>query len=124
MDLSLTPESLTGAIHFEARDGSLSLSAIPIPLEFSTLRGDFELGGEAWLEVRELDLQGPTLSASARGSILQSQPPGEQQMDLEVQVVVENPVLRGMVQGMGVRLDDNGRATLALTGTPKNPRFN
>ena len=111
----------SGAVEFEATSGSASHRAVPIPLEYELIQGRIEMGGESWLSLHDLRLDGPLFSAAATGSI--SRPEGDlpAPIDIGVKVDVKNGPFRLILSGLGINLDAGGRASFNVGGTVQSP---
>jgi type II secretion system protein N len=121
IDLRTGPAGSIGEIRFEAREGSIALPSLPFDVPYQEAHGDVERSESGAFVVRELELTGPMLSASATGSIAANRRPEEGALDLEVDLVVVDPTLRSMVQSYGLQLDADGAARLQVSGTVSRP---
>ncbi len=120
IDLAMAPEGLVGEVSLDARNGSLTLPPYDVPLPFESLRGRFAIDPAAGVEVASLELDDPSLSLQASGR-LGTEPSLEHgRLDLQGELSVKNPGLRGVVAN-AVRLDRDGHAQLRLQGTLSNP---
>jgi type II secretion system protein N len=124
IDLSAGPSGPIGSIRCESWDGSIALPQIPFGIPFQELRGDVERAESGSIEVREFQLEGPMLSATAQGSIGASHGPEEGTLDLEGELVVVDPAVRQMVEPYGVRFDPDGTARFRISGTLSRPVLN
>jgi type II secretion system protein N len=121
-DLALGPGVPTGPLSFDAHTGEIAHPALPIVIDYDRASGDLTLGADPIVEVRALEIDGPVLHASASGNVRIGRGPGDEQLDLEIEVEIKDPAMRAMLQGLGVRLDGRGRAKFALGGTLASPR--
>lgn len=121
IDLRAGPNGPTGSIRFESWDGSIALPQIPFGIPFQEVRGEVERAESGLIEVREFELSGPMLSATAQGSIAASHRPEESVLDLEGELVVVDPAVRQMVQPYGIRFDPDGAARFRISGTLSRP---
>jgi type II secretion system protein N len=121
IDFRQGPRGPTGAIRFEAWEGSLALPQVPFGIPFEEARGEVERSESGAIDVRDFELDGPMVSANARGSIAASPRPGAGALDLEGQLVVADPAVRDMVEPLGIRFDSNGVAQLHISGTVARP---
>ena len=124
IDLRAGPNGPTGSIRFETRDGSIALPQIPFGIPFQEVRGEIERAESGLIEVREFELSGPMLSATAQGSIGAGHRPEEGTLDLEGELVVVDPAVRQMVEPYGVRFDPDGVARFRVSGTLSRPVLN
>ena len=120
-DLRLLDGRAAGPVQFEATSGSFSHPEIPIPVEFERLQGELIFGGQALVELKELQLDGPIIAADIGGVILAPSPGREPRLDIEVLMEVKSAPLKAMMRGMGLRLDRSGRTAFKLGGTPSRP---
>ena len=120
VDLRASAQGPEGTIALAAREGSVSLPLLPLPLPFETLTARLVLGGDAMLRVEALELSGPGLEARVEGSLGQAAAFAQAACDLRIEIEAE-PALRAGLQSFGVRLGADGRGTLHVTGTPARP---
>jgi type II secretion system protein N len=120
LDVALREQRPVGSCSFEARQGSLSLSTLPLDLPFETIRGDLQLGGTRLVEVQALHLEGPLLSADLTGSIGEAEAFADAPLRLVAELAADPPVRDALSQS-GVRFGRNGKAKLRITGTPSQP---
>jgi hypothetical protein len=70
------------------------------------------------IRVESARLDGPMVAGSATGRIGLAADPT---LDLQLDLQVPDPNLRGMIAPLGVRLDAEGRASVRLLGTLGQP---
>ena len=121
-DLVFGPEGPSGPLSFDASAGTLQHPMIPLPLDFERINGDLLLGGDAVVDVRSFELDGPVVFAKVSGPVRRGARPGEEQLELAFDVELKSPPLRSLVQQMGVPIDAKGHTTFDLGGTPSAPR--
>jgi type II secretion system protein N len=121
IDVRAGPAGPTGEIRFEAWDGSIALPSVPFDVPYQEAHGDIERSESGAFVVRELELTGPMISASAQGSIAANRRPEEGAVDLEVDLAVVDPALQSMVRSYGIRLDADGAARFRVSGTVSRP---
>jgi type II secretion system protein N len=109
-----------GTATFLAREGSIQLPDIPMPVPFDVCKGDLVFGGDAFLSVRELTLEGPLLSADVTGQVASAPVFADARLALDVEVSAQ-PAIRAVLQSAGVRVGRDGKASLEITGTPRAP---
>lgn len=120
-DIALNDGRPEGEIEFEARDGELSHSAIPIPIEFDTGEGRLTLGGERLVRVEVLKLEGPLVAVQLSGEIGLSDQPGREPIDASLDLTVREAGLQQMARNLGLELDAQGHARLEIGGTLSAP---
>jgi hypothetical protein len=120
LDVRAAADGPAGTVALVARQGSATLPHLPLPLAFESLEGRLALGGDALVRVEELTLSGPGVSARVAGTLGQAPSLAEAPYDLRIELVVE-PALRPALQGLGVPLRPDGRASLHVTGTAARP---
>ena len=121
INLRTGPNGPIGSIHFESWDGSIALPQIPFGIPFQEARGDLERSESGLIDVREFELGGPILSATAQGSIAASRRSAEGALDLKGELVVADPALQDMVRPYGLRFDPEGTARFHISGTVSRP---
>lgn len=120
LDVRLSPDGPVGTVQFRAHEGSVTLAELPIALYFEKLEGDVLLGGEQWAEVRELELQSPLASGSARGTIGKARNLGAAPLRFEVDLATGD-VIQASLRAQGVKVGRDGHARFTVTGTVDNP---
>lgn len=120
-DLRQVDGELQGVLHFEARNGALTVPGSPMPIPFDQLTGDLELGNEHFVRVEKISLRGDILEAELVGTIGKSPVRGREPLDLSLEIVLEAPMLRSLVSQV-VRLDRRGSGSLEIGGTLSDPR--
>lgn len=112
-----------GEIEIEARDGEFVHSALPIPIEFDTLDGRVVLGGDKLALIERIELEGPLLAVLLSGDVGRSDVAGREPLDIAIDVTVLEAGLQQMARNMGLDLDPQGRARLAIGGTLTMPEL-
>src|SRR5262249_53329493 len=120
LDLRAEAHGLAGSIALAARDGSAALPTLPLPLPFTTLTAELELGEDPPLRLVALELTGEELRARGSGTLGAASRLARAPLDLAFELAVE-PDLRTALAGTGLRLGPDGRATLRLVGTLDRP---
>lgn len=121
IDLRTGPKGPIGSIRFESRDGSIALPELPFGIPFQEAHGAVERNESGFITVREFELSGPMLSATAQGSIAASRRSEESALDLEGELVVPDPAVRDMIRPYGLQFDTEGTARFQLSGTTSRP---
>jgi type II secretion system protein N len=120
VDILLGEQGPRGQVTFEARDGSIGLANFPMEIPFETLKGELLFGGEAYMAVKRLDLEGPLVSAGVTGNVLQAASLSEAPLRLEAEVKTASS-LRSTLRKAGLRVDRNGKTKIRITGTIAQP---
>lgn len=120
IDVALAESGPDGSATFLAREGSIQLPDVPMPVPFDVFKGDLVFGGDAFVSVDELSLEGPLLSAQVTGSIAPAPVFANARLALEVALEAQ-PAIRAVLQNAGVRVGRDGKASLQVTGTPSAP---
>ncbi len=111
-----------GPVTFEMRDGSLSVPDVPVALPFQKITGKLELGGDAYLTIESLILEGPIVSGSGNGTIAKAATfalaPLRMEFDLNVK-----PALAGGVRSAGMRVNSKGDTKVRISGTVASPQL-
>jgi type II secretion system protein N len=119
-DLRAEAGALAGSIELDARDGSAALPTLSLPLPFATLTARLELGVDPRLRLVSLELVGPVLRARGSGTLGASARLAAAPLDLAFELEAD-PDLRPALAGLGLRLDQDGRARLRISGTLDGP---
>ncbi len=109
-----------GSVTFEASEGSLALPGFPMALPYEQLRGDLVFGGETYLQVNSLELQGPLISGTATGTVGNARRFDSAPIRIEAELSAQ-PAMRAALQGAGIRIGRDGKAQVSISGTPANP---
>jgi type II secretion system protein N len=117
VDLALPAGQPEGDLSLDLADGAFSAPGLPVSIPFERFRATLGLR-EGALEVESASLEGPMIAGSATGKVVLTADPG---LDLSVEAQVTDPGVRQMVAPMGVRLDAEGKAKLAVRGTLSRP---
>jgi type II secretion system protein N len=120
IDLVLAEAGPVGSIEFAATEGSVGLAKFPMDIPFETLSGELSFGGEAFISIERLELDGPMLTASLTGKVLQAASFAQAPMRLEAELTAE-PNLRPAFKNAGVRVDREGKSKVRITGTVESP---
>ncbi len=120
IDLVLAEAGPEGSIEFAATEGSVGLAKFPMDIPFETLSGELSFGGEAFISIERLELDGPMLTASLTGKVLQAASFAQAPMRLEAELTAE-PNLRPAFKNAGVRVDREGNSKVRITGTVESP---
>jgi type II secretion system protein N len=120
IDLVLAEAGPEGSIEFAATEGSVGLAKFPMDIPFETLSGELSFGGEAFISIERLELDGPMLTASLTGKVLQAASFAQAPMRLEAELTAE-PNLRPAFKNAGVRVDREGKSKVRITGTVESP---
>ena len=120
-DFTLAAGAPSGHLNFEASAGSATHPSLPMPMEFDSLHGRLELGGETWLELREIRLEGPIFSASADGSIERGVDGRPGAIDIGVELEPANMPFKMLLSGLGLNANAEGQIAFNLGGTLQSP---
>lgn len=111
-----------GKVVFEARDGDIGASGLPMGLPYETLTGELDLGGESLVRIVTLKAVGPLLNADATGEIGMDEYFVRAPLDVEIQIQAE-PSMAPAMRSMGLLVDANGAATVHIAGSPSAPEM-
>jgi len=121
-DVALDPGgTLSGRIEFESPSLVIESDALPIALPFSRSTGIVEILESGATRLDSVRLEGAVVSVSVEGEIglvHHSQAPP---VDLVADLRVEEPSLRRMASGLGLRLDAAGATSVRVQGPLDRP---
>lgn len=120
VDLRIGENGPEGRVSFFAREGSVQLPDVPMPLPYDTCKGDLTFGNEAFVQINVLALEGPLISADVSGSVGAAPRLDQAPLALEVAITAQ-PAIRSILQSAGVRVARDGTAQIRITGTPAAP---
>jgi type II secretion system protein N len=122
IDLTLGAAGPDGSARFDVAAGSVSLPGVPVGLPFESLKGDLTLGGDTLASITALDLVGPMVGFSARGTIGKAASPELAPLALEATLDVREPTVGTLLRGQGIALDPDGKAQVTIGGTLAAPQ--
>lgn len=109
----------SGRIELKGRTGSLALPGAPLAIPYETLAGDLTLDEVGTLHVDSLVVEGPMVSASARGEVAAGYAgPATGAVAIEISIARMDPALAPALAPYGAALDASGAGTLHVSGTP------
>ncbi len=111
-----------GLIDFEVRDGSLSLPNISVALPFERLSGELELGGDRYLTLASIGIEGSAVSGTGSGEVARAETFEQAPLSLEFELLID-PALSKKVGAAGLRVNQSGRAKVRVSGTVAQPRI-
>ena len=121
LDVTIAEAGPQGRVHFEAKQGSLTLPLLPIGVPFDKLSGDLALGGDSLAVLDAFDLAGPLVTLTASGTVGRNANPNLAPLALKARIEARDPTVRSMLQAQGVALDASGAAAVEIGGTLGNP---
>jgi len=121
LDLRFAAEGAIGSARFTIGGGSLALPLLPIGVPFESVRGDLVLGGDTLARIEALDLVGPLVGFSAKGTIGQAPAALLAPLSIEARLDAREPTVRTLLRGQGILLDAEGKADLEIGGTLGSP---
>jgi type II secretion system protein N len=121
LDIRMAEAGPNGSLDLEATSGALSHPMLPIEVEYETLSAQVSMGGEHFVEIQRLELDGPTLAASITGTIGHGENPMEQALDMQIDLLIKDRTMLGMLRQFGVKLQPDGRTKLQVGGTAGRP---
>jgi len=122
VDLRIDELGNEGLIDFEVRDGSLSLPNISVALPFDMLSGELELGGDAYLTLASMTIEGPAVSGTGSGVIARAETFEQAPVNLELELNI-NADLSKSVRAAGLRVGRRGLTKVRVSGTVAQPEI-
>jgi type II secretion system protein N len=123
LDVQMAEAGPQGTVHFDAKQGSLTLPLLPIGVPFDSLRGDIALGGDLLAKLTAFDLAGPLVGLTASGTIGRSPTLDLSPLALSARIQAREPTVRSMLQAQGVAFDASGAAAVEISGTLSSPKI-
>lgn len=123
IDVTSGEPAPVGSVHFEARDGGLGATGLPMGLPFETITGELALGGESLVQIVSFHAESPMFTAEASGQIGKADYFVQAPLDLRIQVQAQ-PRFVPALQRLGLQVSPGGAATVRITGTPSEPQVN
>jgi type II secretion system protein N len=111
---------LVGRVDFELREGSLGAEALPVAVPFDRLYGQLHFGGETYLTVSGVKLEGPMIAGNVEGTIGSGPSPERRPLAMKIVYEVQDPNLAGMLASFGKR-GPEGASQIAVSGTLARP---
>jgi hypothetical protein len=122
LDLVLAGEGSQGRSRFDARDGSLGLPGLPMPLPFTRFEGELRYGGESLVEIEDASLTGPLISLLLKGRLGRGATALSSPLQLDLEYTAQ-PELQAPLAAAGIALSPDGKGKLQITGTPGSPEI-
>ena len=123
-DLRRAPQEqggqLEGLMDFELRDGSFSSEGLPLALPLERLEGHLIFGGESFVTLSDVALEGPLLEGTLQGGVGHARTLANQSLAIDLSFRVRDESLAGLMNGMSNPGDD-GFHRLQVTGTIAKP---
>jgi type II secretion system protein N len=111
---------LLGDVDFDLRDGSLATDGLPVAVPFERLHGQLRFGGEKYLIISGVELEGPMIAGTIEGEVGQGPSPDRQPVSVKIAYEVRDQSLAGMLSGMG-STGPGGSSEISVTGTVAQP---
>ena len=115
--------ALDGPVAFDLVDGEFKHESLPLELAYDTLHGEITFGGEHWLNLDTVELLGPMLNLTIKGTIGHPVKNQDRPLDLAVQVSDVLGPMRSPIESLGVKLDSKGAGKAHIGGTTSAPVF-
>jgi len=109
-----------GTIYFEVRDGSLSLPNVSVALPFELLSGDLELGGDDYLILDSIRIEGSVVSGTGHGKIARAETFEQAPVSIELELSIDSALSR-KVRAAGLRVGRRGQTKVRISGTVAQP---
>ena len=111
---------LEGRMDFELRNGSFSSEGLPLALPLERLQGHLDFGGESYVTLTDVSLEGPLLEGTLEGGVGHAQTLASQSLAIDLAFRVRDDSLAGMLGGLSSPGAD-GLHRLQVTGTIAEP---
>ena len=111
---------LVGDVDFDLREGSLSTEGLPVAVPFDRLHGQLHFGGERYLTVSGVRLDGPLIAGTVEGEIGHGASADRRPLKIDIAYQIQDANLGSMLSGLGTRGKD-GISHLSVTGTLARP---
>jgi type II secretion system protein N len=109
-----------GTIYFEIRDGSLSLPKVSVALPFELFSGELELGGDDYLTLDSIQIEGSAVSGTGSGKIARAETFEQAPVSIEFELSID-PALSKKVRAAGLRVSRKGLTKVRISGTVAKP---
>ena len=123
-DIVLDPGGfMTGRVDFESPELLIQSSQLPIAIPFTRAAGVIEILASGATRIESLALEGNVLEGTLSGEIEMAHRSQSPPINLQAQVRIVQPDMRGMASAAGIDLSSSGEADLQLSGTLDAPEF-
>jgi type II secretion system protein N len=122
VDVRIGEPENEGQIDFDVRDGWLSLPNIPVALPFELLSGELELGGDRYLTLTSIRIEGSAVSGTGSGEVTRAETFEQAPLSLELELNI-SPALSKKVRKAGLRVNRDGLAKVRVSGTVAKPKI-
>ena len=109
-----------GRVEFDLREGTLRTEGLPIALPFESLHGRLDFGGEKYIHLSGVELQGPLLDGTIQGDVGYATGSSGQPISIDVAFRLRNDGLASMLGAVAGQGED-GRSHIQITGTLARP---
>ncbi len=109
-----------GRVEFDLREGTLRTEGLPIALPFESLHGRLDFGGEKYIHLSGVELQGPLLDGTIQGDVGYATGSSGQPISIDVAFRLRNDDLASMLGAVAGQGED-GRSHIQITGTLARP---
>ena len=120
MDVQRGLSGPEGWVRFELLDGSVAFGDFPLAIPYERILGSGTLGDEAFLEIENLKLDGPMMTADITGTIGSAPSLSIAPLKLQLQISAE-PAIQNSLASAGVRFGGDGSARVRVSGTLQRP---
>jgi type II secretion system protein N len=120
IDVEIGELGSEGLIDFAVRDGSLSLPNIAVPLPFELFSGKLALGGDEFLTLESMKLEGAAVSGTGSGTIARAETFEQAPVSLEFELSID-AALSKKLRAAGIRVNRNGLTPVQVSGTVALP---
>jgi type II secretion system protein N len=116
-DLVFEDGALSGTLEFNARDGDLSHTAVPMGMPYKELKGDLEFGGDDLVVINQVEVLSPMLEARIDGRVGQAESIQDAELDINLSFSKVDPTtVLPLLQGAGAKVSADGTATMHVGG--------
>jgi len=110
---------LVGHVDFALREGSLGAEALPVAVPFDRLYGQLHFGGESYVTVSGVQLEGPMIAGTIEGEVGNGAA-ADRPLSMKIVYEVQDPNLASMFGSFGRRGPDGG-SEITISGTLARP---
>ena len=122
VDVRIGEPETEGRIDFVVLDGSLSLPDLSVALPFELLSGELELGGDRYLTLASINIEGSAVSGTGSGEVARAKTFEQAPLSLEFELSI-NSALSKKVRAAGLRVNRDGLAKIRVSGTVAQPKI-
>lgn len=121
VELTQSGARLDGPVEIRGRDGMIRIPTLVAPIPFEELEGRLRFGGDHYVRIESLSLEGPVASVELHGHIGYAPSPELAPLRLEGRIRADEPGVRSAMGVQGITFAADAVARFRVSGTVSQP---